>query len=158
MTRPRILRLFRIAVSVVCGILCLLLIALWLRSYTWQDWVWGRNSRLFCSYHGELSYVNLQRHFGSQPRKRKAEPITADTKQLVWVAVDRLDIQRFGIRISTRKVHQVIGIRYWLSVAITATLAVLPWIHKLPWRFSLRTLLIATALVAVVLGLVVAKR
>jgi hypothetical protein len=33
MTRARNLRLLRIAVSVVCGILCLLLIALWVRSY-----------------------------------------------------------------------------------------------------------------------------
>ena len=36
----------------------------------------------------------------------------------------------------------------------SATLAAVPWIHA-RWRFSLRTLLIATTLVAVVLGLVV---
>ena len=33
MTRPRILRLLRIAASVVCLILCGLLVALWVRSY-----------------------------------------------------------------------------------------------------------------------------
>ena len=36
---------------------------------------------------------------------------------------------------------------------LSATLAVAPWLR---WRFTLRTLLIATTLVAVVLGLIVA--
>jgi hypothetical protein len=37
----------------------------------------------------------------------------------------------------------------WSSVLLTATLATFPWLR---WRFSLRTLLIATTLVAVLLG------
>ena len=41
---------------------------------------------------------------------------------------------------------------HWLPVFVTATIAALSW---LPWRFSLRTLLIVTTLVAVVLGLIV---
>ena len=40
----------------------------------------------------------------------------------------------------------------WPIVALTATLAPAPWPR---WRFSLRTLLIATTLVAVVLGVIV---
>jgi hypothetical protein len=43
---------------------------------------------------------------------------------------------------------------HWLPALLSATLAVIPWISR-SWRFSLRTLLIATTLVAVVLGLVV---
>ena len=38
MDRPRILRLLRIAFSAVCGIVCLLMIALWVRSYWWSDY------------------------------------------------------------------------------------------------------------------------
>ena len=38
-------------------------------------------------------------------------------------------------------------------VLLSAIVAALPWIH---WRFSLRTLLIATTLVAVALGLIIA--
>ena len=47
-----------------------------------------------------------------------------------------------------------IDIPQWFPVLLFATLATAPWIR---WskRFSLRTLLIATTLVAVVLGLVV---
>jgi hypothetical protein len=49
---------------------------------------------------------------------------------------------------------------YWVVVCVAATLTIAPWIPWIPWsnRFSLRTLLIATTLVAVVLGLVVATR
>jgi hypothetical protein len=41
---------------------------------------------------------------------------------------------------------------HWLLIAGFTAVAVAPWIH---WRFSLRTLLIATTLVAVGLGLFV---
>ena len=40
---------------------------------------------------------------------------------------------------------------YWLAVAICAAISAAPWLR---FRFSLRTLLIATTLVAVVLGLI----
>jgi hypothetical protein len=40
----------------------------------------------------------------------------------------------------------------WFAILTTATLASAPWLR---WRFSLRTLLIATTLVAVVLSLIV---
>jgi hypothetical protein len=39
---------------------------------------------------------------------------------------------------------------YWPFVATAATVSLIPWLR---WRFSLRTLLIATTLVAVGLGL-----
>jgi hypothetical protein len=41
---------------------------------------------------------------------------------------------------------------YWFPVLISGVLAAVPWIR---WRFSLRTLLIATTIIAVVLGLIV---
>ena len=44
------------------------------------------------------------------------------------------------------------GVSLWLLIALSSSLASLSWFH---WRFSLRTLLIATTLVAVVLGLIV---
>ena len=44
---------------------------------------------------------------------------------------------------------------HWFLVMDAALLALLPWVRHLRWRFSLRTLLIATTLVAVVLGLIV---
>ena len=45
-----------------------------------------------------------------------------------------------------------LSIPHWFAVALAATFAATPWLR---WRFSLRTLLIAITLVALVLGLVV---
>src|SRR5262245_49064069 len=41
MDRPRLLRGLRIAWSVMCGILCVLLVVLWVRSYWWIDGMGG---------------------------------------------------------------------------------------------------------------------
>jgi hypothetical protein len=50
------------------------------------------------------------------------------------------------------------GFPHWipiLALAIIAGLPCLPWVRQLPWHFSLRTLLIAMTLVAIVLGAIV---
>jgi hypothetical protein len=44
------------------------------------------------------------------------------------------------------------GFPHWFLALTTGAIATIPW---KPWKFSLRTLLIATTLVAVVLGLIV---
>jgi hypothetical protein len=44
---------------------------------------------------------------------------------------------------------------HWFAALVFAALAAIPWISR-SWRFSLRTLLIATTLVAVGLGVIVA--
>ena len=98
-------RKLRIAWSVMCLIACVLLIVLLVRSY-WRMEVWSRNGELICSFHGELSYVNVEPGLvrSNEPWRRSIlEPITVDTKPPVWLTVDRLDIQRMGIRISTRR-------------------------------------------------------
>jgi hypothetical protein len=41
---------------------------------------------------------------------------------------------------------------YWFAILIAGAASVAPWIH---WRFSLRTLLVATALTAVILGSII---
>jgi hypothetical protein len=41
---------------------------------------------------------------------------------------------------------------HWIVVIVSGAVAIMPWLR---WRFSLRTLLIATTVVAVVLGLIV---
>jgi hypothetical protein len=52
-------RKLRIAISAVCGVLCLLLIVLWVRSYTYGDifaWRFSDWRQLFAqSYKGELT-------------------------------------------------------------------------------------------------------
>jgi hypothetical protein len=43
----------------------------------------------------------------------------------------------------------------WFPITLVVLLGTVPWSGELNWRFSLRTLLIATTLIAVVLGLIV---
>jgi hypothetical protein len=50
---------------------------------------------------------------------------------------------------------QHIYIPYWIPILLTITLAIIPWLR---WKFSLRTLLIATTLIAVLLGAWAAQR
>jgi hypothetical protein len=48
-----------------------------------------------------------------------------------------------------------VQIPYWFLAISFTVFAALPWARSIQWRFSLRTLLIATTLVAVVLGTIV---
>jgi hypothetical protein len=69
-------------------------------------------------------------------------------------ANDRLDVVRnyhgFGFLFYSPSL--AVRVPHCLTVLFVSALATLPWLR---WRFSLRTLLIATTLVAAVLGLVV---
>jgi hypothetical protein len=55
-------------------------------------------------------------------------------------------VQRTGISLE-------VTVQYWLLAITSAVLARVPWV---PWRFGLRTVLIAMTLVAVALGIAVA--
>jgi hypothetical protein len=132
-------RKLRIAWSVAWGFAAVLLIVLWVRSYQDQemDWAYWK-----CGYQ---HYVDARSDEGR-----------------VSIAFG-FDGPRSTLRLfqSTRSfdyVHDPIeryrGILFphWLSFAVATGFAVVPWIR---WRFSLRTLLIATTLVAVALGFAV---
>jgi len=48
-----------------------------------------------------------------------------------------------------------VRIPYWFTIAALCSVAVFPWTPFFSWRFSLRTLLIATTLIAMVMGAIV---
>ena len=48
-----------------------------------------------------------------------------------------------------------LAIPHWFFLVVSFAFAIVPWVRQLKWRFSLRTLLIATTLVAVILGAIV---
>ncbi len=154
MDRPRLIRGLRIAVSAVCGILCVLLIVLWVRSYWRYDTVRGHfvKSQLFSIslWQGVVSFTthqeadpNAVRLFGHWHIDTRTSPSFVD--QPAW-----------WFRVSLQPtLRAVVSAPNWFLVFMSATLAVIPWIQ---WsrRFSLRTLLIAITLIAVVLGLAAA--
>jgi hypothetical protein len=62
-------------------------------------------------------------------------------------------VTQYQGKMVTQMMSQRQAVPYWLPLLLAATITATPWIK---WRFSLRTLLIVTTLVAVTLAIVVA--
>jgi len=131
-------RNLRIAWSAFFGILCLLLIVLWVRSYCFIDALYLELSKSRCLILDSIQGLFL---FGVFPRS------TMPPNTNWWLGFFELEP---GMQVIPPT--KFITIPIWSAVLICATLALAPWM-SLAKRFSLRTLLIATTLVAVVLGI-----
>jgi hypothetical protein len=156
-------RKLRIAFSAFCGLACVLLIVLWVLSYWWSDGASGPISRTkamgLSSSQGRIRARLLDRvwpneagwHFGHHSRTKFEKE--ADE-----------ELRRRGPFVSTFKappppifgptIDGAFSVAHWLFVLFFATLGAVaaPFIK---WHFGLRTLLVATTLVAIILGLVV---
>src|SRR4029078_1018296 len=127
-------RKLRIAWSVACGITCVLLIVLWIRSYWCMDrWLHpeaGVLPNIYTSLLGDMQVVwdaesgSAGWHHWSRPYS-KAELRELDGRS--WIR------RRFH---SQGGACAYIGFPHWFAVAEFATLAGIPWI-QLSYRFSL---------------------
>jgi hypothetical protein len=142
-------RKLRIAWSVLCGVACVLLIGLWVRSYWRMDSVQlnlpGTRGGLLSSRGGRLRFMlaeNISGHYAYL------------STRISTLSVNPLATSRFGFAFesSILAARTDITIPDWIVVTVGVVFAVIPWLRS---RFSLRTLLIATTLGAVVLGLIV---
>jgi hypothetical protein len=145
-------RKLRIAVSAMCGVICLLLIALWVRSNWWADYLQVNNGKLF-DFYIEAQRGELFVCFGP--------PVNASS----WIDYGHHEVEMYyrnfdytvvGFYFGNDEMFPgifIIDLPFWFLVPATAALAAGPWIH---WsrRFSLRTLIIAMTLIAVLLGLI----
>jgi hypothetical protein len=152
-------RKLRIAWSVGWGIACVLLIVLWVRSYSCLDsfryWTGISNTAAVDSKDDRIYFsmsptggANLEPYIG----KRKRSEGETEILNTIIASENRFG---FGRYIDLTLVNTATFIfPHWFAVAVSGALATSVWV---PWsrRFSLRTLLIATTLVAVVLGLIV---
>ena len=149
------LRYLRIAFSVTCLVLAILLCVLWARSVWWMDNLSGpslsplRISGLG-SVHGLFAF-NGNTPTGS-PSSWKLESVYVDDGA-VWGANGKKSYVRYSARIFGQFSISdgFVRLPYWFVVSIAAALIAAPW---LPHRFSLRALLVITTLVAVLLGFV----
>src|SRR5262245_57581236 len=142
MERTKIVRGLRIAWSVVFGILCVLLVVLWVRSYWRWDTVAG------CIF---------QR--GVVVRSRDGEMQGAISTQLCalsgkskWKIGSRSVYTSLKTRLDSAVATKVLDrewdrIPHWLFFVTMGMFASIPWFH---WKFSLRNLLVTTTLIAVV--------
>lgn len=138
----RTCRCLRIAFSVVCGIACVLLVVLWLRSYWWHDAVTYRNGTSIFGVGARQGGIAFETNFSRQNSGWKIHntPISkhSRTKPSFYV-VDH-------------PTAKGIGLPLWFLVVLFATLAAAPWIRR---QFSVRTLLIVMTVIAAMLGLIV---
>jgi hypothetical protein len=142
-----VFRYLRIAFSATCLIVCVLLIVLWLRSY-WRD-----DSVSYCNASVWIG-VDSKRGLGGLLWTKMDQPPPAD---LAGWRVRSLPLRVDNPYVKFPRWHWdkqsgIIWIPIGLLVLASTALAAVPWLR---WRFSLRTLLIAMTLVAVVLGLAV---
>ena len=136
-------RKLRIAWSAVCGILCLLLIALWVQSRHHRHVFLIRISanQVFSTFSDQgLIAVTLTTTSYPQPRHGFFRDFAT--------SADRIT-SRWGLQLNDQSWD--LAVPHWAVIAFIAAAGAVPWLH---WRFSLRTLLIATTLVAVVLGVI----
>ena len=139
------MRWLRVAVSAVCVVVCCLFLALWLRSY-WRVDVLQRPTATNGWQVGLYSGRFVAR-WGSGMRGIDRLQWTLSAPKEDAPGYYSKDVLGFSLR------RHYLSMPIWFVALISGMLAVIPW---LPWsiRFSLRTLLIVTTLVAVVLGCV----
>ena len=144
-------RKLKIASSVVCGVLCLPVIALWVRSYEFKDSIW-----LSGTNHG-LQINSLTGHFAvyiiTRPSPNsKFVPSQTAHDQISGRWVEMFDKNVLGFYFGRNGRELRIDVPHWFCVLVIVMVGVVAW--RIEWRFSLRTLLIGMAAVAIFLGLI----
>jgi hypothetical protein len=142
-------RKLRIAWSAGWGICRLLLFALWVRSYWWRDTIKCPTSNILIasSVEGRLQSNVLDQNtdFGWPVGwVRLSRPVR------LLPRLTQIGRTSWTYQINSHDVF--LSVPHWFPVLLLGMFAAAPW---LPWQFSLRTLLIATTLVAVALGIIV---
>jgi len=147
----RDLQYLRIAFSAACLIACGLLLVLWAHSNRSADIV---HKKLFVPYElisvrGRLKLTLVDYPPAPGEVQVRSYPVGESAAHTIENHVLHYSNDR-GFGLYNRR---SIMLPYWFAAVCTGALAGLPWIRL---RFSLRTLLIATTLVAAALGAVIA--
>jgi hypothetical protein len=134
---------WRAAISAFCMLVTILLIGLWTRSYKWMDITDRSSAYNVCSMKGKLFIGETFMLTGNDT----LNPIASVPAS--YLGICTLSPKKFELVPLTGGVV----FPYWLAVIIVAPLAAVPWLR---WRFSIRTMLIATALIAILLCVAIA--
>jgi hypothetical protein len=149
----KLLPYLRIAFSALCGLACLLSIALWVRSFSWWDDAIVRISSTavhLISAEGRI-VIFIQRTTLSTLFISFSDPLSLHQspeggERHPWFGV-------YGWRTrNTGGSGIAVKVAHCVLVMVAGALAIIPWC---PLKFSLRSVLIATTATAVVFGLMV---
>jgi hypothetical protein len=148
-------RLLNIA-SIICLVACVALMGLWIRSFYWDDQcicsLSGRHPVYLASEGGRLvlgiitvdTRMNPKRYETSHSRINNWRVARARIDQSIYGGAG------FGIVAPT---NPSLVVPHWFAVLLAGSLCFVPW-RRIMFRFSLRVMLIAVTLVAVVLGMI----
>ncbi len=150
------LRKLRIVLSAMCGIVCLLTIVLWVRSHHAEDRASCRLSSVGIRLYSSRGWLVLFKN-GTPGAGPYDWDITFGSEYWLNPPDTRLQyalpLSFFG-----RSAISNISLPHWVFVVVSVAVAAVPWLLHRQFRFSLRSLLIATTLIAIVLGVAVAFR
>jgi hypothetical protein len=140
-------RRLRLLVSGVCGVLCLLVTLLWVRSYWRADTLFitvGRDNTGIESRHGRLLPF-FQQHGGSGDRWR-VNTSTIEEEVVHYVHAP------FSAR-NDWPSYAWVCVPHWFVAVLMGMFSATPWLR---WRrFNIRTLLFATTVFAILMGVAV---
>jgi hypothetical protein len=155
------LKYLRIAVTALCLTACVLLVALWVRSYRWNDIAQNlprHAPRTFTlvSMRGRLTLFISMPNPLAPPNASylpsrwyvHTNPVTSSTSRS---GVARRAMWDYS---SNKEGEYLFAVPHWSPVVLFGAMATSFWLPCFKWRFSLRTLLITTALIAVGLGII----
>ena len=149
MNRPAISRILRISWSVGWGIAAVLLVLLWVRSYWWMDYVQPWLKHTVVSLRGKLfvdKHIVLSTPSTTVPGEVEVGQV--ETNAFFAYSLATKQFSFFPLKSG-------LAVPYWLIAALIVGLAATPWVRSVRWRYSLRTLLLLTTLVCVILGVLV---
>jgi hypothetical protein len=155
MDKQAAIRRVRIAMSMFFGVLTLGLCVLWVRSYsTWRS-THGPVGKHVLNFQWAKGEIGI----GYWDWKYKHFPWSFHSNivdERIWPsATGGPPLSKLGIRWYKQlaPAMTLVVIPFWLPILIAVAIAATPWIRHF-YHFSLRTMLIATTLVAVALGLI----
>lgn len=150
------LQKFRIAISVLCGVVCVCLLVLWVRSYRTRDMT--RGCILGSSFH--INFISLNGGIGLAFDQWRGTPhpwiveSNSDPVNMVSqfpAAIGKPPLSWFGFRWLRNPTLFVFIMPHWFPILLCGAFAILPW-QRWWYRFRVRTLLIITMLVALICG------
>jgi hypothetical protein len=142
------LNYLRITVTALGLAACVLLVALWVRSYrNGISSKWLFLDRQHITFHSQSA--NLYLIWRTENRLSPNQTFIADELDNELASQLRDLIERNKLAFSRTRFSM--SCPHWFAALIAAVISLAPW---LPWRFSLRTLLVVTTLVALGLGVI----